>query len=75
MILISKLTRQYLPVLLGKICLLGNIYPAIFAYFRTCLIRSTLLTYTMVGMVGILNTRNGVKLAGTLGNGKVSVHI
>ena len=32
MILTSKPTRQYLPDLLGIFCLLGNIYPAIFAY-------------------------------------------
>ena len=42
---------------------------------KTCLKRSTWLTHTMVGMVDILNTRNGVELAGTLGIGLVSVHI
>ena len=42
---------------------------------KTCLKRSTWLTHIMVGMVGILNTRNCVKLAGTLGIGLVSVHI
>ncbi len=42
---------------------------------KTRLKRSTLLTHTMVGMVGILNTRNGVELAETLGIGLISVHI
>jgi len=35
--------------------------------FKTRLKGSTLLTHTMVGMVGILNTRDCVELAETLG--------
>ena len=42
---------------------------------KTRLKRSTLLTHTMVGMVDILNTRDCVELAETLGNGLISVHI
>ena len=42
---------------------------------KTRLKRSTLLTHTMVGMVDILNTRDCVELAETLGIGLVSVHI
>jgi len=42
---------------------------------KTRLKGSTLLPHTMVGMVDILNTREGVKLAGMLGMDMISAHI
>ena len=42
---------------------------------KTRLKGSTLLTHTMVCSWDILNTREGVGLAETLGNGLISVHI